>query len=186
MPILQHERDINPGNLLGDESLLADTSRTWWCLYTLSRREKLLMRRMLATDLAFYGPVAPKRSRSPAGRVRTSFVPLFPNYVFLFADDSGRREALRTNCISRIHHVEAVSDLMADLRRIHAVIEAGVPLMAESRLVTGNRVRVKSGRFKRYEGTVLRREGKSRLLLAINFLEQGVSMEIDEALLEPL
>ena len=66
------------------------------------------------------------------------------------------------------------------------MIEAGVPLMAESRLVTGNRVRVKSGPFKRYEGTVLRREGKSRLLLAINFLEQGVSMEIDEALLEPL
>ena len=95
MPILQHELDINPGNLLSDESLLTDTSRNWWCLYTISRREKSLMRRMLTKRLAFYGPVAPKRFRSPAGRVRTSYVPLFPNYVFLFADDSGRLEVLQ-------------------------------------------------------------------------------------------
>jgi hypothetical protein len=33
---------------------------------------------------------------------------------------------------------------------------------------------------------VLRREGKTRLLLAVRFLEQGVSMEVDEGVLEPV
>jgi transcriptional antiterminator RfaH len=74
--------------------------------------------------------------------------------------------------------------LIADLRQIHNVVKAGVPLTPEARLQPGDRVKVKTGPFAGYEGNVIRREGKTRLLLSLRFLEQGVSMEMDEALLE--
>ena len=61
-----------------------------------------------------------------------------------------------------------------------------IPLTPEAKLESGDLVRVRSGPFADYEGTVVRREGKTRLLLSIQFLEQGVSMELDEAVLEPL
>ena len=73
-----------------------------------------------------------------------------------------------------------------DLRQIRAVVTAGIPLTPESRLEAGNQVRVRTGPFAGYEGMVVRREGKTRFLLSIRFLEQGVSMAMDEGLLEPL
>jgi transcription antitermination factor NusG len=186
MPILGREDDIYPSDLLDDDSVLTDTQRQWWCIYTMSRREKDLMRKLAALKIAHYGPVIPKRYRSPNGRLRTSYVPLFANYVFMWGNEDDRYQALTTNCISRCNLIEDREQLVHDLRQIFKVVDAGVALTPEARLEPGNRVRVKTGPFARYEGTVVRREGKTRLLLSIQFLEQGVSMEMDEGLLEPL
>jgi transcriptional antiterminator RfaH len=59
-------------------------------------------------------------------------------------------------------------------------------LTPEGRLEPGNQVRVKSGVFAGFEGTVIRREGKTRFSLSIQYLNQGVSIEMDEALLESI
>jgi transcription antitermination factor NusG len=187
MPILKPVADIWPEELLAETSeLLARRDLAWWCVYTLSRREKELLRRLVVWRIPHYGPLIPKRYRSPAGRLRTSQVPLFPNYVFMLADGAMRHQALTSNCISRCTEVADAAGLVEDLRQIRAVISTGVPLTAESRLEAGDRVRVRSGPFRNYEGLVIRREGKTRLLLSVRYLEQGVSMELDEALLQPL
>ena len=186
MPILKREIDTYPENLLDDVELLSEPDRVWWCIYTMSRREKDLMRRLTAMKIPFYGPVIPKRYRSPKGRMRTSYVPMFPNYIFMFGSESERYQAMTSNCISRYDEVTDGQQLVADLRQIRAVVLAGIPLTPESRLEAGNQVRVRSGPFAGYEGLVVRREGKTRFLLSIRFLEQGVSMAMDEGLLEPL
>ena len=184
MPILKKEDDIYPDDLLQNESLLADETRRWYCLYTLSRREKDLARKLIARQIGCYLPIVPKRYRSPAGRLRTSWVPLFNNYVFLYADESERHFCFTTNCLSRVEEVGDDHQLVQDLRAIQTAINAGIPLTPEARIEPGQRVRVRRGPFQGYEGHVIRREGKTRLLLSINFLEQGVSMELDEAVLD--
>jgi len=186
MPILQRERDIFPEQLLVDPQLLTDNQRAWWCFYTLSRREKEFMRRLANWKIAHYGPIVPKRFRSPNGRLRTSYIPLFPNYVFVLASEEERYRAVTTACVSKHDQVIQWEQLLCDLRQIHKVISAGVPLTPEARLDAGSRVRVRSGPFSGYEGLVIRREGKTRLLLSIRFLEQGVSIEMDEGILEPM
>ena len=185
MPVIGKQPDIFPPDLLETDQLPGDTTWRWYCLYTMSRREKDLMRRLMANQIACYCPTVPKRYRSPAGRLRTSYIPLFPGYVFLFGDSSHRYFALSTNCVSRDQ--EIVDDGFVDeLRQIQLALAAGVPLTPEAKLQRGQRVRVRSGPFKDFEGEVIRREGKTRLLLTLNFLEQGVSMEMDEAVLAPL
>ncbi|MEZ6096148.1 MAG: transcription termination/antitermination NusG family protein [Pirellulaceae bacterium] len=186
MPILPREPDIYPDDLLQNASFLEDVNRDWWCMYTRSRREKELMRRMKAMSIAFYSPVISKRSRSPQGRIRESFVPLFPNYVFVYGTDAERYQAMTTNNVSKYSVVNEREQLVEDLQRIQIAINVGEPLTPESRLEAGNRVRVRSGPFRGYEGLVIRREGKTRLLLTVRYLEQGVSMAIDEGLLEAL
>ena len=186
MLILKREKDIYLAHLLQDESVYADEERNWWCVYTMSRREKDLMRKLAAWKIAHYGPIVPKRYRSPAGRLRTSFIPLFPNYIFMLANADERTQALMTNCISKCDVVGEREQLVRDLLQISTAVGAEIPLTPEAKLESGNYVRVRTGPFAGYEGIVIRREGGTRLLLSIQFLEQGVSMELDEAVLEPL
>lgn len=183
MPYLQREPSAYPDELLG-EPLLGLGFERWWCLTTTARAEKAVSRRLYAEKVPFYCPTIGKRVRSPSGRLRESFVPLFPSYLFVAGDESSRTAALRTNKISRSQAVADPGQLVQDLRRIYLAIAAGVPLTPEARIATGDRVRVRHGPFAGVEGVVLRREGKTRLLLSVRFIDQGVSLEIDEALLE--
>ncbi len=186
MPILQKQRDSYPENLLDVDFPRSNPEWRWWAMYTRSRREKELMRKLLTWRIAFYAPLISKRSRSPNGRMRTSYIPLFPNYVFVLGDTSDRFQVMTTNCVSKCTPVEWPDQFVAELRQIQRAIRDKAPLTPESRLEPGQEVRVRSGPFKGYEGTILRREGKTRLLMAVRFIAQGISMEVDEGLLEPL
>jgi transcriptional antiterminator RfaH len=46
------------------------------------------------------------------------------------------------------------------------------------------RVRVRSGAFADFEGTIIRRAGETRLLVAVDFLQQGASVQLDDCQLE--
>lgn len=184
MTILAREPDIYPHGLL--DTLEFTAERTWWALYCRSNQEKTLMRRLRALDVAFYAPLVPHRSRSRAGRVRTAYIPLFSSYVFIHGTAEDRSTALTTSCVSRWLAVPDPVELTADLRRIRSLVEAGVSLTVESQLTAGMRVRVKAGALMGLEGTLLRRENATRLLVAVTFLQQGASVVIEDWQLEPV
>jgi hypothetical protein len=180
MPILDKEPDIYPVDLLSESPLLTSSEHLWYAAYTISRREKELSRRLHAGHVAFYAPVVPKRLRSPRGRIRTSFVPLFSNYVFFLGTEEDRYKAFQSNCISRCNPITDHEVFLKEIRQIHLAIQTGVDILPETKLAPGQRVRVLNGPFRNYEGIIVRREGKTRLLLSLKFIEQGVSFEIDE------
>jgi transcriptional antiterminator RfaH len=120
------------------------------------------------------------------GRKRMSLVPLFGGYLFLYGSEDERVRTLTTNRISRILTVEDPDQLAFDLRQLRQLIASNAPLTVESRLGPGQRVRVRSGAFAGLEGAVLKRRGETRLLVSINFLQQGASVEIDDFMLDPL
>ncbi len=186
MPILKKENDIYPDDLLVDEGPVSANGGRWWALYTRSRREKALMRRLTQMQVAFYCPVIEQQHRSPSGRLRTSYIPLFSNYVFLRGDDEDRYAALTTGCISRDLEVTDADRLVNDLRQIHDLIQLGADLTLESQIEVGTRVRVKTGLFANRVGTVVERRGQRRLLVAVDFLQQGASVELTPCDLENL
>lgn len=185
MPILPAEPDIFPEELLSAEAPEATESQ-WFALYTLSRREKELMRRLRALGVPHYGPLIKKKSRSPSGRVRESFVPLFAGYVFLNGTSQHRLQALTTNCVSRCLEVKDGARLAHDLRQIRQLISSDAPLTAESRLEAGQRVRVRSGSMMGLEGQVVRRRGRDWLVVAVEFLQQGASVLLEDFQVEPV
>ena len=182
MPLLGPERSLFPDDLLTGE--YQDRGKaaglSWWVLYTRSRQEKELMRRLVAGNAAFYCPIGPNKYRSPSGRTRTSYLPLFTNYVFLFGDEAQRYEALTSNCVSKCIPVTDGAQLTVDLGRIRRLLEAGVAVTAESQIEPGMQVRVKSGAMLGLEGTVFKRHGKDRLLVMVNFLQKGASIEFPD------
>ena len=50
----------------------------------------------------------------------------------------------------------------------------------------GQRVRVKNGSLLGIEGTIVCRRGEDRLLVAVEFLQQGVSILISDFQVEPI
>ena len=186
MPILPPEPDVYPENLLESSEAVDIADAQWWALYTMSRREKDLMRRLRGMKVPFYGPLTPRRTRSSNGRKRVSYNPLFPGYVFLYGDAEHRRLALTTNCISRVLPIADADELVTDLRHVRQLILSDAPLTPESRLLPGARVRVRGGALAGVEGVVVKRRGKDHLLVAVEFLQQGASVALEDCQVEPL
>ncbi|QDT03539.1 transcriptional activator RfaH [Rubripirellula lacrimiformis] len=154
-------------------------------MYTKSRQEKQLMRHLRTIGVSHYAPQIANRRRSPAGRIRVTYQPLFRNYVFVCGDDDeARYQAVCTGCILQASKIDDVEPFVTDLRQIFNLIQMDVPLAVESRIEPGQTIRVKSGAFAGYEGTVLRRTQETHLLVSVRFMEQGVSVKLDDCQLE--
>ncbi len=184
MPILKEEPSLFPETLLED-SIQETSDRHWWVIYTKARQEKSLARDLFAFRIPFYLPLI-KKTSVVKGRKRMSFVPLFSGYVFLFSTEAERIKSMTTNRISRILTVNDPQQLVYDLEQLRRLIASNAPLSVEQKLAPGNRVRVKQGALMGLEGTVLVRRGVTRLLVRVNFLQKGASVEVDDYLLERL
>jgi transcription antitermination factor NusG len=73
-----------------------------------------------------------------------------------------------------------------DLRAIKRLIDTERPLTPEARIEPGQAVRVRSGALRGLEGTVVKRRGEERLVVAVRFLNQGASIELEDVDLERL
>ena len=66
------------------------------------------------------------------------------------------------------------------------MIALEAPLTPEARIESGRRVRVRSGPMRDLEGVVLKRRGRGWLVVAVDFLQQGVSVLLEDYQLEAI
>lgn len=104
MPLLKREPNSHPPEVL---HLPVCEQRHWWLLRSRPQQEKSLMRSLRARELSFHAPVVHQIYRSPSGRLRESFLPLFPGYVFLYGD---REDCLRATATRRVLEFQEIPD----------------------------------------------------------------------------
>lgn len=190
MPILSHEPMIFPANLL-DEPVPAEPlpsngagESMWFVAHTKPRQEKALARYLLSRQIPYFSP---QYARHPVLRGQSqSWIPLFAGYVFVKSDESGRVEALQSNRIAAPLRVIDQVRLVNDLQRVKRILDAKLPLYPEERLRSGERVRIACGSLEGLEGTIERSLGRCRFAVTVDFIRQGVSVEVDAHVLEPL
>jgi transcription antitermination factor NusG len=181
MPLLDAEISQHPADLLASAVKDETPGREgidWWAAQTRSRQEKKLMRTLLERDVAFYCPIAARHYRSPAGRARTSYLPLFGNYVFVAGDERARAQVLASGCVAQCLRATEPERLVRQLHVIATAIAAGAALQPESRIPVGTPVRVRSGAFAGVEGVVAERRGQMRLYLNVDFIQRGASLAV--------
>jgi transcriptional antiterminator RfaH len=182
MPILSEEVSVYPETLLeGPETGRCD--RRWWVFHTRARQEKAVARELLGYHVPFYLPLV-RKTWIRRGRRVSSYVPMFSGYVFVYASEEERVRSLATNRVCRVLTVHDPIRLLHDLQQIRHLIGTNLVLTIERRLARGDRVRVRSGPLTGLEGTVLTRSGETRLVISVDFLQQGASVEIDDSMLE--
>jgi transcriptional antiterminator RfaH len=177
-------RTLSPG--LYPETLLEEMARLpshrrWWALHTKPRQEKTVARCVVAFQIPFYLPLLKNQTES-RGRAQVSYVPLFASYVFVFGSDEERVRALSTKRVAQALWVEDQDRLCFEHRQFRQLLLTDTPLTLELRLVSGKYVQVRRGPLSGIEGVVVKRDGASRLLVAVSFLQQGVSVEIEDCL----
>jgi transcription antitermination factor NusG len=182
MPILQREPDLFPAGLFGGDSAGGGSGRLWSVLHTKARQEKSLARDLHRRSVPFYLPLVPRRSLM-RGRAMTSYVPLFPGYVFLLADQPERLAALTTNRVVRALPVPNQERLWQDLRQVQRLIASNQPLTLEAALVPGATVEITAGPLAGLKGKIRRGASGCRFVVEVDFIQQGASVLVDEAYL---
>jgi transcriptional antiterminator RfaH len=184
MTVISENIGLFPLDLL--ESAADDASdRRWWAVYTKSRQEKVFCQQLRGLQIAHYLPLVKKISYS-RGRRFSAQVPLFSGYVFMHGEEHERVLSLTTNRISQILTVIDGARLQNDLRQISRLIASGAPVTVEQRLAPGRRVRIRQGALAGLEGTILERRGGRRLFVAVDLLQQGASIDLEDFRLEPI
>lgn len=184
MPILQAEPSVYPAGMFLESAPVQLPGLDWWVLHTKPRQEKSLARWLHATGISFYLPTLTRRCRI-RNRVMAAHQPLFTGYVFAHADREHRVSAMTTNRVVRCLPVADQDTLWNDLRQVHHLLSSGLPVVTESRLVPGTPVEVISGPLKGVTGRILRSASGARLVVSVDFIQQGASVEIDDYSLAP-
>jgi len=183
MPLLPLEPFMFPDTIL--EIGNACGPGQWWVLHTKPRTEKSLARRLLKRRISFFLPTYHRQWRA-GGQLRSSYLPLFPGYFFLYGDFEDRCHALETNLVAHTLTVHNQGQLQADLGRVHQLITSGAPLSPEERLKPGTPVEIISGPLAGLEGKILRRGKNVKFFVEVRFLQQGVAVEIEAWMFRPL
>lgn len=187
MPILAAEPNVYPEDLFGpvDGSGPRVEGRLWRVLHTRPRQEKGLARDLWQARVPYYLPLASRRMLI-RGRPATSYLPLFPGYLFLLSSREEYLRALATRRVVRALEVGDQAGLADDLRQVHRLIASGLPVAAEARLVPGAVVEITSGPLAGLRGKILREASGRRFLVQVNFIQQGASVLLADYHLEAL
>ena len=175
----------NPPMLSQSAQSVYDMNGRWWLAHTKARFEKAFAWDLFSRGIGYFLPML-ERVRFSGGRKRRTMLPLFTSYVFFNGSEEDRVEALATNRLCQIIKVVAQKTLVRELSMIQRAVQGTVSLDLYPFAAQGERCRIISGPFADLEGTVVERSRTARLVLAVDMLGQGVVMEIDADLLEPV
>ena len=162
-----------------------DDVTRWFAVYTAPNHEKrvaeMITTREIETFLPLYRTTRQWKKRPPV----TLELPLFPSYLFVRVAHRERGPVLSTpgvlSFVGNGKHAVSVPDCEIDALR--SGIEQ-YPAEPHSCLAVGESVRVTSGPFAGYTGTLVRNKTGARVVLTIDAIMQGVAVEIDSSILE--
>ncbi|MCG6551649.1 MAG: UpxY family transcription antiterminator [Candidatus Magnetominusculus sp. LBB02] len=174
-----------------DWQLVSHTGPFWHCIYVRPRHEFKVLERLLKAKSEAFLPSVQRLSKWKDRKKLVEF-PLFPNYLFVrcAANLQDKRLILRTQgviCFVGHRHAcydyERISDdQIASLMRI---VQSDVPVNPYPYLKEGHRVRVRRGPFAGVDGLLVKRKGLHKLVILVDILQQGISVEIDASDIEP-
>jgi transcriptional antiterminator RfaH len=174
MPLLPREPDLAPEDFFS----LPEERFPWGVAHVRSRQEKRLARLLGDRGVPFFLPqFASKRQR--AGRSFTSYLPLFPGYLFFRGGRGERDHVVRSNLVANVIEVLDAPTLAAELSQIRALQLAGASLRPCEVFVPGERVRIRKGAFSGYSGVVVREKGDDRLVILVTLINKAVSVEFE-------
>jgi transcription antitermination factor NusG len=91
---------------------------------------------------------------------------------------------MKTNRVANTIKVTDQQKLTDQLSQIEYALKAGAELKPQNNIQTGQLCRVKTGPLKHLEGTVISTKSQTKLILEVEMLGQGASVEVDKDIIE--
>jgi len=171
--------------LAPEEAIPDALAGAWWVAHTRARNEKALARDLTRLDIFHYLPLQRRATRNRrTGRNHVSTVPVFSGYLFFNATEMQRYRVMSTNRVANALYVPDQAQLVAQIRHVHRMLLSDTAIEHFRGVRVGQWVRVVAGPLMGVEGRVIRRLGRTRLVVTVDILGQSVTAEVDAELLE--
>lgn len=159
----------------------------WYAIYTRSRHEKKIARLLSEKGLTNYLPLIEVYHRW-SDRYQKVLTPLFSCYVFVFIALRDRLKVLQTDGVIKLVSFNGQPAIIPDhqIEAIRRIIEEKMKVDPIACFTPGKKVRVRQGPLKGIEGRLTHTNNKNRLIIAIDGIQQALSIEIDYRDLEIL
>lgn len=173
----------NPPMLNPAGVAIADVAEPWWVAHTRSRHEKALAGELVNVGITYFLPMVQRTLIIKRRRFR-GLHPVFPGYLFFAGDVEARCRVGGTMHVANVLRVVDQSKLADELTQIHKALRAPAGFDPFPFLRAGTRCRIKAGALQGVQGTVVQRDGVTRLVLQVEMLGQAVSTEVDPSVVE--
>ena len=173
---------------LSDSDLGKWNALKWYALYTRSRHEKLVSGELEKKGIETFLPLR-EVTRQWSDRKKIIGEPLFQGYLFVKMPLRERWTVLNTIGAVRLigkSAAEPVEVPESELLAVRRFLQEDIQVDPFPYLKQGERVYVRSGPFKGVEGFVVRKDKHCRLVISLDLLMQSISIQIDQACVEPL
>ena len=158
------------------------STKSWYLVYTKPRQEEVAQTNLVRQGYGVYLPHV-REARKRQGRRIMVVEPLFPRYLFIrldtHTDNWGPiRSTLGVASLVRFGQEPArIPDELIDFLRAREG-EAGLHEWAEQEFRSGDRVRVAEGALLGYEGILLARTSRERVVVLLDILGRQVRTKI--------
>ena len=165
----------------------ASDGLAWYAAYTCARHEKKVAQQLAERGIEYFLPVYHSVRRWKDRRKELDMI-LFPGYVFVRLALASRLRVLQLAGVVRFVCFNGVPAALptADIEALRNGLSQNLGAEHHPYLVAGRRVRVTSGPLSGAEGVLLRWKNSCRLVISIDAIMRSVSLEIDEADIEPI
>ncbi len=165
-------------------------SPAWYAVYVQVRHENRVYSRLLAKAFECLFPQMERWSRRRDRRKKIE-VPIFPGYLFVrtVLDNYQHVKILQTpGVVSLVRNMDGPLTVPEkQINSLKALLGSDTALTNHPYLQEGMQVRVANGPLYGCEGILVRKSNeKARLVVAIDIIQQAVSVELSEEDVEPL
>jgi transcriptional antiterminator NusG len=164
--------------------------QAWYALYVRSRHEFSVLEYLTAARIVAFLPTV-MRLRRWKDRKKLIIFPLFPGYLFVHIP--GCKEAFlqvlkMPGAVKLLSAKPGPPEAVPDeqIASLKTLVAGGQEIEPYPYLKEGNRVRIKWGPLAGLEGILTGRRGQHMLVLSIDILQQGASVRVDAADVEPV
>jgi transcription antitermination factor NusG len=159
---------------------------SWFAVWTRSRHEATVAGQLAGKGIESFLPTLPRWSRWKDRRKRVDW-PLFPGYCFARFD--GADSLAVRSCAGVVSLVSTAGRPVAipddEIEGIRMLVTSDLQYDPCPLVHVGDRVEVVSGPLRGVVGRLVRKGTHARLVLSVDLIGQGVSVELDAADVRP-
>jgi transcriptional antiterminator NusG len=165
----------------------AGSGPSWFAVWTRSRHERAVFDQLTERGVEAFLPTVPRWSRWKDRKKKIDW-PLFPGYCFVRIEPSARRNVLTCAGVASIVSFDGELAPVPDgeIESIRTLVNSALPYDPCPMLKTGTRVEVTHGPLKGVIGKLQRKGPHTRLVLSVDLIGRGVSVQVDAADVKPL
>lgn len=157
-----------------------NNTRHWYALYTRPRFEKRIERVLKDLRLETFLPLRVE-TRKWSDRKKIVHEPLFPSYLFIYANGRERHVAFQATGVVRFVSFNGEPAIIAEdqIKAVKLMLDAGYAPVPYPYPILGDQVEIVSGPLTGLIGCLIESRNKRHFVISLDDISQSIAVNID-------